>query len=568
MRRWTGLRPSRTSGSARETITDMEYSRNERSISSWISIGSMNPSTSASSGGAPVPSRPLRRPFVLVPVPLVGGRLAIACVPGWSVVSVVRWWTPSSVCRPAGRSDVEEPDVLCVRLDEVPSSLDVVAHQDRAHVVGERRLLEADLEQRTLCRVDRRVAQLVEVHLAEPLQPLEVVAVVRVLGQERVLGAVVLQVDLVLADTRRVQRRLGHVDESAFDERLHVPEEEGEQQRPDVAPVDVGVVEHDDLVVADLRDVEVLAEAAADRCDQRLDLRVLQHLVDPGPLDVQDLAPDREDRLGSRVPRVLRRATRRVALHDEELALPAVARRTVDELPRQPRAVEPGLAPRQVTRLLGGDAGPLGEERLLHDLVRLGRVLLEPLGELLVGGALDERPDRDVAELRLGLSLELGVLQSYRHDGGEPLADVLPVEVLLLLLQLVARACVAVHDVREGLFEPLLVHATLDRGDTVRKRVDALVEAGVPLERDLHLLVGLGHLVRGDLAEQGLLRGVEVPHVVDDAAAVAEGLLLLAVRTLVHEANLEAFVQEGHHLQTLRDRLRAEFHLFEDRAVR
>ena len=41
MRRWTGFRPSRTSGSARETMTDIEYSRKDRSISSWISMGSM-----------------------------------------------------------------------------------------------------------------------------------------------------------------------------------------------------------------------------------------------------------------------------------------------------------------------------------------------------------------------------------------------------------------------------------------------------------------------------------------------------------------------------------------------
>ena len=61
IRRWTGFRPSRASGRARDTMTDMAYSRKERSISSWISTGSMpattvSPSASgemASSGTSP-----------------------------------------------------------------------------------------------------------------------------------------------------------------------------------------------------------------------------------------------------------------------------------------------------------------------------------------------------------------------------------------------------------------------------------------------------------------------------------------------------------------------------------
>ena len=79
------------------------------------------------------------------------------------------------------------------------------------------------------------------VHLAEALQPLELLLVVRVLGQERGLGGVVLQVDLLLADLGGVQRRLGDEDVAVLDERLHLAEEEREQQRADVAAVDVGV---------------------------------------------------------------------------------------------------------------------------------------------------------------------------------------------------------------------------------------------------------------------------------------------------------------------------------------
>ena len=257
-------------------------------------------------------------------------------------------------------------------------------------------------------RVHGGVAQLVEVHLAQALQAVELVLVVGVLGQEGRLGRVVLQVDLLLAHQGRVQRRLGHVDEAALDQRLHLAEEEGQQQGADVAPVHVGVGQHDDLVVADLVDVELLGQAGTDGRDERLDLGVLEHLVDAGPLDVEDLAPDGQDGLGARIAGVLGRAAGRVPLHDEQLRLARVARRAVDQLAGQAGAVERRLAPGQVTGALGGHAGPGRQGRLLHDLVGLAGVLLQPLGQLLVGGPLHQRADGDVAQLGLGLPLELG----------------------------------------------------------------------------------------------------------------------------------------------------------------
>ena len=48
---------------------------------------------------------------------------------------------------------------------------------------------------------------------------------------------------------------------------------------------------------------------------------------------------------------------------------------------------------------------------------------------------LDEALDPRVAELRLRLPLELRVAELHRDDRGEPLADVLALEVVLLLLE-------------------------------------------------------------------------------------------------------------------------------------
>ena len=194
-------------------------------------------------------------------------------------------------------------------------------------------------------------------------------------------------------------------------------------------------------------------------------------------------------------------------------------------------------------------------------------MLLEPVGQLLVGGLLDQRAHLGVAELGLGLTLELRVAQLHRHDRGEALADVLAEEVGVLLLEEVLGLGVAVHHVGEGLLEALLVHAALGGGDVVGERVDALVEAGVPLHRDVDLVVVAGLGVGDHPLEQRLLRGVEVLHEVADAAVELEVDREHRVDALVAEADLEALVEERHLAQPLDQGLRAELGLLEDARV-
>ena len=62
--------------------------------------------------------------------------------------------------------------------------------------------------------------------------------------------------------------------------------------------VDVGVGHDDDLVVAQLFELEfVAADAGAERGDQGADLFARQHLVEPRPLDVQDFSAQWKNRL-------------------------------------------------------------------------------------------------------------------------------------------------------------------------------------------------------------------------------------------------------------------------------
>ncbi len=149
-----------------------------------------------------------------------------------------------------------------------------------------------------------------------------------------------------------------------------------------------------------------------------------------------------------------RRTAGGIAFDDEQLGVVAVAGRAVGELVGHAHAVERGLAPGELAGLLRRGAGPGRVGGLADD--RLGRVgvLLEPATEVLVRGALDERTHLGVAELGLGLPLELRVGEPHRHDRGEPLAHVVALEGRVLGLQQVARLGVAVDRLGERALKP------------------------------------------------------------------------------------------------------------------
>ena len=117
-----------------------------------------------------------------------------------------------------------------------------------------------------------------------------------------------------------------------LDQRLHEPEQQRKEQRPDVLPVHVGVRHQDDLVVAELGDVELVVDPGPERRDHRLDLVVLEDAVDPRLLHVDDLAPDGQDGLELNLPAALGRAAGRVALDQEDLGDRRVSKLEVGQL--------------------------------------------------------------------------------------------------------------------------------------------------------------------------------------------------------------------------------------------
>ena len=194
----------------------------------------------------------------------------------------------------------------------------------------------------------------------------------------------------------------------------HLPVEERQDQRADVRAVDVGVGHHDHAVIAELLEVELVADRRADRGDHRLDLVVRENLVDAVLLGVDDLPAQRQDRLVGAVAAHLRGAAGAVALDDEELRRLGILDRAVGELARQRHRLERRLAPRQLARLA---------RRLTRALAAIALLMI---WRASVGfssknsasfwlTALDEPAHPRVAELRLRLPLELRVLRASRR---------------------------------------------------------------------------------------------------------------------------------------------------------
>ena len=78
--------------------------------------------------------------------------------------------------------------------------------------------------------------------------------------------------------------------------------------------VDVSVSHDHNLVIAQLLEVEFIADAGAHRLNQRADFLRADDPVKPRALDVQDLTLERQDRLCLAVTALFGRAARRVAL--------------------------------------------------------------------------------------------------------------------------------------------------------------------------------------------------------------------------------------------------------------
>ncbi len=105
---------------------------------------------------------------------------------------------------------------------------------------------------------------------------------------------------------------------AALDDVGEVAEEEGQQQRADVAAVHVGIGHDDDTSVAQTFEIEVIADTGSQRGDERLDFVVAENFIEAGAFGVEDLTAQRQDRLEVTVASLFGGAACRVTFHDVE----------------------------------------------------------------------------------------------------------------------------------------------------------------------------------------------------------------------------------------------------------
>ena len=246
------------------------------------------------------------------------------------------------------------------------------------------------------------------------------------LDQIVVEGAIVLQIDFRPSAADLVERRLRNVEVTILDQIRHLAIEEGQKQGADVRAVNVGVGHQDDLVIAQLFEVEFLApDARAEGLDHRSDFLRREHPVEARALDVEDLALQRENGLVFAVAALLGRAAGAVALDQEQLGLGRIALLAIVQLARQRSDAHCGLSPGWLAGLACSLARRGSIDDLHDDRAGVGRVFLEPLGELVGHQAFKRLANLGAHQLVLGLRAELGIGQLDRNDRGQPLAHVL-----------------------------------------------------------------------------------------------------------------------------------------------
>ena len=173
--------------------------------------------------------------------------------------------------------------------DVIAARLDFVAHQDGNAAVSQRCVLNRHLHQFALRRIHRRRPELFGVHFAQAFVALERIAFACFLDALRQL-LVVVGIENLAALLNLVQRRHSDINVTAGDKLFHVTEEESEQNGADVRAVLIGIGEDDDFVVFEVGEVEILVDGRAERGNQRAELLVAQHLIQPLLFGIEGLA--------------------------------------------------------------------------------------------------------------------------------------------------------------------------------------------------------------------------------------------------------------------------------------
>ena len=357
--------------------------------------------------------------------------------------------------------------------------------------------------------------------------------------------ALILQILLGFSACDLVKRRLGDEEMTAFDQFRHLAEEEGEQQGSDVGAVDVGVRHDDDFVITQLVAVEfVLADAGAERRDQRADFLRAEHFVKPRTLDIEDFAAQGEHCLIFAVTALLCGSACRVTLDDEDFGLGRITLLAIREFSGQICDIKRSLSPRQFASLARRLACRSRFDDFRHNCSRIGGMLFKPYRQGFAQRAFDDGAHFGRDKLILGLRREFRIRHFHRQNGSQAFARIVTGERNLLFLGDAGCFGIAGHLSSQRATETGKMGSTIALRDVVGEAQHVLVIGIVPpqgrFDRDTVPF-------RRDIDRIGDQRGfcaVEIAGEFDQSALIHHVLAARLGMAQIGEDDVDARIQE------------------------
>ena len=193
-------------------------------------------------------------------------------------------------------------------------------------------------------------------------------------------------------------------------------------------------------------------------------------------------------------------------------------------------------------------------------------MFLEVAPQLVVQQGFDEPLDFAVAELGLGLTLELGFPDLDADDRGQPFPNILALQALLVFLEQAERGDVGVDRARQRRPQPDQMRPALDGIDVVGERIHVLGVALVPLQGDLNR----GAALLAAQIHDGVERGLGASQMFDERhdPAFVEEVVPFVGLAFVDDGDAQARIQKGEFAQPPRQNVEAENLVAEDLPVR
>ena len=212
-----------------------------------------------------------------------------------------------------------------------------------------------------------------------------------------------------------------------------------------MASVHIGIGHDDYLVVTELFHIQSLAvffraEADAQSRIDILDFLAFKDLVLHGFLHIQNLASQRQDSLSLAVASLLGGSTGRIPFDQKQLAKLRIPLGAVGQLARQAIAGKNTFALNQLPCLAGGMTSLGSQNHLVHDHLGFLGMFFQEISQLLAHQLGHHRRNLAIAQFGLGLAFKLRLGHFDRNDGGQAFAEVVPLDLDLLLVKLVKHA--------------------------------------------------------------------------------------------------------------------------------